>query len=68
MKNFLIDCILVTGLLLGLLIVAAMGDAPIETDEEIQSIALAEQASQKAEFNRLALEAYHKTGYVARME
>ena len=68
MKRFAIDFIAATGVLLGLLIIGAMGDAPIETDEEIQAIALAEQASQKAEFNRLALEGAEKTGFVARME
>ena len=68
MKRFTIDFIAATGILLGLLIIGAMGDAPIETDEEIEAIAKAEQLSQKAEFNRLALDAQYKTDFVVAMK
>ena len=64
MKN-LLEWLAAAGLVIGVLMLGAMGDDPIETDAEIQAIAEQEQASQKAEFNRLALDAYHKTGYVA---
>jgi hypothetical protein len=67
MKN-LLEWLAATGLVIGVLMLGAMGDAPIETDAEIEEIAKQEQLSQKAEFNRLALEAQYKTGFVARME
>ena len=49
------------GILLGVLMLGAMGDAPVETDEEIQNIAEQEQASRDAEFLRLRQQAYRMT-------